>query len=138
MLNASALASYPLKTVLKSLFNLSCVDLAKSTTEVYDLLEAQAGRQCCTRVYKLLMLDTATPDFDKLVARVTQMEIEQKVKHAAVVALCHPNEFGQNGKPATQRELEEKAQELKVSKLMFKPIPIEQLGGLMQKFMQLE
>ena len=55
-----------------------------------------------------------------------------------MVALCSPTEFGQNGKPATQRELEEKALELKVSKVMFKPIPIEQLGGLMQMFLKLE
>lgn len=44
VLNAGELANYPLKTVLKSLFDVSCVDLVKSTTEVCELFEAQGSR----------------------------------------------------------------------------------------------
>lgn len=66
MIDSNNLANYPVKTVLRSLFDVNNVDLVADAEECKKYFEQRLSKKCCSKFYKTLLFEFTLKDHKEM------------------------------------------------------------------------
>lgn len=110
LINPNSLANYPIRTVLKSLFNIDKVDFARDATECVKMFKERTTKLCCKQSYRILMFDINLKESASMITQCRGLATERgkfvrSSETGAIVAVADPANFSDTGKKLTQEVL---------------------------------
>jgi hypothetical protein len=73
LIDANTLANYPVRTVLKSLFDINLVDLVSTGEECIKKFETRLLQKCCQKAYKIVVFDFKLPKSIEMVVKCREL-----------------------------------------------------------------
>lgn len=104
------------------------------------MFEKRLDADCCKKAYKLMLFDYNLKDNRELMEKCRKFTKKRTDSETcAMIALCSPTQFVEKGsKQWTKFDYDKEAQKHGFDQLTQRPIPIEELGGLIKVYFGLD
>ena len=82
LVNASNLAVYPIKTVLKTLFDIQKVETVNHADDCITIFKERVLKRCCTTAFKFVLCDLNLPNLAEMTKQINELT-QQRIN------VCH-------------------------------------------------
>ena len=85
LINPSNLAVYPVKTVLKTLFDIQKVETVNHADECTKIFKERVYKNCCTTTFKFVLCDLNLPNLAEMTLQINELTKQR-------INVCHLKE----------------------------------------------